>query len=93
VAGKTGDKVRPNPNHKANVRQAVSSLTQDPIMADIFRDTAATTLQEQARASGPQSQPGLPGNDHPGLPVEEIFEEGAAKWAQLAFAAPISKRP
>ena len=29
------------------VNEAVNSITDDPLMADIFRDTAQTTLQEQ----------------------------------------------
>ena len=41
-----------NQTRKPPIKQAVSELTADPMMASIFEDTAQTTLQEQSRAAG-----------------------------------------
>ena len=67
---------------------AVSALTDDPIMSEIFRDTMDTTLQEQLGGDSPSSsQPGpeirTKNND-----ISEIgmFNEAANNWAALAFA-------
>jgi len=67
-------------------RQAVSTLTSDPMMAKIFGDTANTTLADQE--SGESYQ--VSGGDAAGFAVaqhepSELFE-GSDKWAQLAFA-------
>ncbi len=67
----------------------VSSVTTDPMMAEIFRDTAQTTLMEQGMANkaGPSYTPADGAarvvNDHqPG----DIFS-GADNWATLAFSS------
>ena len=65
----------------------VSELTSDPIMAAIFKDTAATTLVEQAAAErGKSSRPGdeasrVAAQNDP----SDLFGESADKWAALAF--------
>lgn len=66
----------------------VSHLTQDPIMAAIFQDTAATTLVEQADAERGKAPQG--GGDAASLAVaqsdpSELFGESARNWAALAF--------
>jgi hypothetical protein len=67
---------------------AINSLTEDPMMADIFRDTAQTTLQEQGisndvRGSRPKptdaASQAVANNE-----LEDLFE-GAGNWATLAF--------
>ena len=66
----------------------VSHLTQDPIMAAIFQDTAATTLVEQADAERGKAPQG--GGDAASLAAaqsdpSELFGESARNWAALAF--------
>lgn len=66
----------------------VSHLTQDPVMAAIFQDTAATTLVEQADAERGKISQG--GGDAASLAVaqsdpSELFGESARNWAALAF--------
>jgi len=69
------------------VSSAVGSLTDDPMMASIFSDTAVTTLQEQLETDG------APGSGMGGQPMIEhvndptnAFGDAAANWATLAFA-------
>lgn len=72
------------------INQTVSGLTNDPIMASIFADTAKTTLQEQYSADSSPMVSGMSDNTmvapSPGNDPTEIFGEAAAKWASLAFA-------
>lgn len=80
-----------------NVKKQVQSITNDPIMSDIFADTAMTTLREQkesGRASGPSV---MAGGDQAAKIVdqsapEELFGGSANKWADLAFAPSIRHR-
>ncbi len=65
------------------VAQAASELTDDPMMASIFADTAQTTLQEQVEG---RRQP----IDNASALVENVEDmsqifEGAGNWASIAF--------
>ena len=79
------------PNTKLN--ELASSLTQDPILADMLKDTANTTLQEQISAESRKNSLSLPpgSGDQAQKAVdssnpEELFgAETSGKWAQLAF--------
>lgn len=71
------------------VNESVKSLTNDPIMSEIFADTARTTLQEQlgAESAGPM----VTGGDSASLQMasaepEDVFGDAASRWASLAFA-------
>jgi Cu/Ag efflux protein CusF len=63
--------------------EAVAELTNDPMMASIFADTAQTTLQEQVEGRRPPIDTAAAvvegAND-----VSDIFE-GAGNWAAIAF--------
>ena len=66
----------------------VSHLTEDPIMAAIFQDTANTTLVEQADAERGKMPKG--GGDAASLTVaksepSQLFGEASRNWAALAF--------
>ena len=66
----------------------VSHLTEDPIMAAIFQDTANTTLVEQADAERGKMPKG--GGDAASLAVaksdpSQLFGEASRNWAALAF--------
>lgn len=70
------------------VEQVTSSLTSDPILADILKDTAMTTMQEQVNAdrnpgagsAPPQIGAGASG----GVDIDSMMPDGN-NWAQLAF--------
>ena len=67
------------------VEAAVNTLTDDPMMAAIFADTAKTTLQEQRKGEGRR----MPA-DNAAAVVESVEDmsdifEGANNWASIAF--------
>ena len=62
---------------------AIGELTNDPLMASIFSDTARTTLQEQVEGRRPAI-------DNAASIVEDVEDissifEGAGNWASIAF--------
>lgn len=65
------------------IENAVSELTQDPMMASIFSDTAQTTLQEQREGRRPPADNAAAVVDH-AEDIGDIFE-GAGNWAAIAF--------
>jgi len=80
----------------ANTNKAVTSLTNDPVMTEIFKDTAGTTLQSQVSAESRRGLSVLAGGDEASKIVDssdptELFAESASKWASLAFAPSIKK--
>jgi hypothetical protein len=87
-----------NEAYDRKVNNITNKLTSDPVMAEIFKDTANSTLQaqtsaESSRTSGPSV---LSGGDAAALKVHnsdptELFAESASKWATLAFAGTIKK--
>ena len=80
-------------NHVTNL---TSNLTSDPVMVDIFKDTASTTLQNQIGAESKRGPSVLAGGDSAAMTVHnsdplELFSESSNKWASLAFAKSIKK--
>ena len=85
-----------NKNSKEEVQSKMGSLTKDPIMSEIFADTALTTLQEQREGSRPSGPSVRASGDQAAKIVdqsapEELFGDSAGKWANLAFAPSIRK--
>ena len=79
----------PNDGFDDAVNHAVSGLTNDPIMTEIFRDTAMTTLQDQMGAE--KNPRAVVGGDRAtqqvaGSDLDDLFGESADRWASLAFA-------
>ena len=78
------------------IKEKVSSLTQDPVMSDIFADTAMTTLREQ-KENGRNSGPSVAAQGDSAAKLvdqslpEDLFGGSASKWANLAFAPSIRK--
>ena len=72
------------------VEEQVNSLTQDPMMASIFADTARTTLQEQTQAEGRRGMPSAMGDSAARTVaannLEDMFGENTQNWASIAFA-------
>jgi len=77
-----------NPEFDQKISNTINHLTDDPIMAAIFSDSARTTLQEQlgaenktpAFSQGDQAARTMAAND-----PANMFSESADKWAALAF--------
>mgnify|MGYP001449605852 CR=1 FL=1 len=81
----------PASNEKFNnaINETVSTLTNDPVMSQIFADTARTTLQERMQAeSGQPGAPSMIETAAPGVDIDQvdIFSESSQNWAALAFA-------
>ena len=69
-----------------HLHAAVSGLTDNPVMAAIYADTAATTLQEQKegrRVPADNAAAAIDSVDN----MEEVFP-GAQNWAAIAFNEP-----
>lgn len=82
-----------NERFKRNIEAATNTLTSDPVMQEIFKDTASTTLQEQIGAENRRSpaMSAATGGDAAAMtvaqsdPVDLFGGEAASKWAALAF--------
>jgi hypothetical protein len=74
-----------NDKFESAVSNTVNALTDDPIMASIFADTAKTTLQEQYTSPGESLDKTLeaPSNTED---VGDVFGSAAQNWEALAFA-------
>lgn len=84
-------------NRNNAIAKTVQGITDDPIMSDIFADTAATTLREQKEGSRPSGPAVSAQGDHAAKVVdqalpEELFGSASNKWANLAFAPSIRNR-
>ena len=71
------------PLREDRTQEAVSELTDDPMMASIFADTAQTTLREQVEGRRPPADNAAAVVDHVD-DMKDIFE-GAGNWAAIAF--------
>jgi len=74
------------PKLSRQAESIIPTITDDPMMAEIFADTARTTLVEQAGHEGR----GAPATAEAAVvadvqDMEDIFE-GAGNWASIAFA-------
>ena len=73
------------------VEDTVSGLTDDPIMASIFKDTASTTLQEQYERQG--SAPALVDpTQGAGVSLDGLFGNATTNWEKLAFESKTPSR-
>ena len=83
---KSTKKVAPPPQKDIDV----SELTSDPVMAAIFKDTAATTLVEQAHAERRPGHANSGNMDRAAMTVaqndpSDLFGSASKNWAALAF--------
>jgi len=68
------------------ISRNVSSLTDDPMMASLFEDTARGTLQEQLENGNKPGTASMTETAVPGADLSDVFGEHAAQnWANLAF--------
>lgn len=78
------DRKRQRKNYNQDfVDSAVGELTQDPMMASIFADTAQTTLQEQKESRRQPADRAAAAVDHVD-DMQDLFA-GAGNWAAIAF--------
>ena len=84
-----------NPEFKEKASNLISKVTKDPIMSEIFADTAASTLQEQREGNGATQITSRPADQAARIVSEsdpaELFGGSAGKWADLAFAPKINR--
>jgi hypothetical protein len=86
-----------NESYNKKIDNITNSLTNDPVMAEIFKDTASSTLQQQMSADSHKGPSVLASGDKAALAAHnsdptELFAESASKWATLAFADSVIKR-
>ncbi len=76
-------------------KKLVSGITSDPIMSEIFADTANSTLIEQKESAGRASPPSRPADQAARIVAEsdpsDLFGSSSGKWADLAFAPKLQK--
>lgn len=85
---RASSKTANNAKFQKKLQETTRALTQDPVMAAIFEDTARTTLQEQIHN---ESTPMVPRHDlsedaSTSDAAADQFFEGASNWATLAFS-------
>jgi hypothetical protein len=93
-----GNQKKDEESFNKKIEGVANSMTNDPILADIFKDTALTTLQEQVSADRgrPGNIPAAKGDQAARTasvsePVDLFGAEASNKWAQLAFSDNIRK--
>jgi len=80
---------------QSRASQLIAGVTKDPIMTEIFADTAASTLQRQGAAESGRGRTSQPADEAARI-VEssdpmELFGSSAGKWADMAFAPKINR--
>lgn len=81
-----------NENFEKSVKNTTQGMTEDPLMADIFADTARTTLQEQVAADSQKAKFVANGGDAASQAVAnsdlgDLFGDATSNWADLAFSS------
>ncbi len=89
-----GNNEEKNTNFNNATDKLVSKVTKDPIMSEIFADTARTTLQEQVESGNKVTGMSKPADQAARIVSQsdptELFGGAANKWADLAFAPKIN---
>ena len=84
-----------DPGFSKRASSLISKVTKDPVMSEIFADTAASTLQEQREGNGTAQTISRPADQAARIVAEsdpaELFGGSAGKWADLAFAPKINR--
>ena len=90
IPGKTKPKPVSTKKQPLINESVINGLTSDPTMAEIFKDTAQTTLQSQGLSNSQSSKQAYVPADSAASMVynsnpEDLFP-GSNNWAQLAFS-------
>jgi len=88
----TNTKKVKNENFEKSIQDKTQGITEDPIMAEIFADTARTTLQEQVAADSQKARFVASGGDVASQTVAnsdlgDLFGDATSNWADLAFSS------
>lgn len=75
---------RPPP--EASINSQISAITTDPVMSQIFADTAASTLQEQIHADRGQGRADVSSELVSDPLTDDFLSESAKHWSALAFS-------
>ena len=95
------EEIRAAPRHQSDVSQNLAkSLTADPVLADIFADTARSGMHNQMNESSSRvdhEQMIASAGDAAARAMlrsdpSDVFGDSAGKWAALAFSEKIPKR-
>ena len=86
-----GDSSSVSDDFDRKIENTTQRLTSDPVMSEIFKDTAKTTLQNQISAESSKNSSILTSGDSAARKAfksdpTELFAESANKWATLAFS-------
>ena len=81
-----------NENFEKSIQDKTQGITEDPVLAEIFADTARTTLQEQVAADSQKSKFVANGGDAASQAVAnsdlgDLFGDASSNWANLAFSS------
>ena len=77
-----------------NIDERINHVTSDPIMADILKDTASTTLMSQGISNNASQTSPRPADAAARAVADNSLEdlfEGSQNWAALAFEKPSKK--
>lgn len=80
---------------KREVGDAISYVTDDPVLKKVLSHTASTTLKEQSQhearpsavSHGGDEDFGPAGGGDPGLDISKIFGSASKSWAAAAFSS------
>lgn len=67
------------------IKSHISTITSDPVMSQIFADTAASTLQEQFHADRGQGRADVSSELVSDPLTDDFLSESAKNWSALAF--------
>ena len=81
-----------NENFEKSIQDKAQGITEDPVLAEIFADTARTTLQEQVAADSQKAKFVANGGDAASQAVAnsdlgDLFGDATSNWADLAFSS------
>ena len=81
-----------NENFEKSIQDKTQGITEDPVLAEIFADTARTTLQEQVAADSQKAKFVANGGDAATQAVAnsdlgDLFGDATSNWADLAFSS------
>ncbi|MAG25300.1 hypothetical protein CMI47_06940 [Candidatus Pacearchaeota archaeon] len=86
-----GQKSQISKSETVIAESAAAAITSDPVLADIFKDTALTTLQEQSAPARSQKTSDRASTIAAQSDPLDLFSESAGNWAALAFSDSVNK--
>ncbi len=81
-----GKRPMPDASRENAIRGQISAITSDPVMSQIFADTATSTLQEQIQADRGQGRADVSSELVADPLTDDFLSESAKNWSALAFS-------